>query len=177
MSATLTEVPAATCEWCGQANTARLPRCAGCGSQLVSAPPAPPPEKRKGKDPVKAVCLALIFGPLGLIYINAWGTILVLLLIRGYCIATHTLSFWSIIGVRLVSGALAYGLFDRQAGAQDTTSEAVALLDTAARWESLDREKAIAAYREVVRLYPNTDASSEATRNIQTLMRHTTQNL
>jgi TolA-binding protein len=35
----------------------------------------------------------------------------------------------------------------------------------------VDREKAIAAYREVVRLYPNTDASSEATRNIQTLMR------
>jgi hypothetical protein len=113
----------------------------------------------------------LIFGPLGLIYINAWGTVVVLVLIRGYFMATHTFSFWSIIGIRLVSGAFAYGLFDRRRDTKDISSEAAALLEAAARLESVDREKAIAAYREVVRLYPNTDASSEATRNIQTLMR------
>jgi hypothetical protein len=171
MSATLTEMPAATCDWCGQENTARLSQCAGCGSRLVSEPPAAPPERRKGKDRLTAVCLALIFGPLGLIYINAWGTVVVLVLVRGYFMATHTFSFWSIIGIRLVSGAFAYGLFDRRRDTKDISSEAAALLEAAARLESVDREKAIAAYREVVRLYPNTDASSEATRNIQTLMR------
>jgi hypothetical protein len=177
MSETLTEVPAATCEWCGKANTAGLPQCASCGTRLVSEPPAPQPEPRKGKDRLKAVCLALIFGPLGLIYINAWGTIVVLVLIRGYFIATHTFSFWSIIGIRLASGAFAYGLFDRRGHAKDISSETAELLDTAARLESVDREKAIAAYREVVRLYPTTNASNEATRNIQTLMRNAAQNL
>jgi hypothetical protein len=177
MSETLTEVPAATCEWCGRANTERLPQCASCGTRLVSEPPAPKPEIRKGKDRLTAVCLALIFGPLGLIYINAWGTVVVLVLIRGYFIATHTFSFWSLIGIRLVSGAFAYGLFDRREDTKDINSEAAELLDTAARLESVDREKAIAAYREVVRLYPNTNASSEATRNIHMLARQTTQNL
>ena len=176
MSTTLTEVPAATCEWCGQANAERLPQCAGCGTRLVSEPPPSQREQRKGKDPMKAVCLALIFGPLGLIYINAWGTIVILVLIRGYFFATHTFSFWSIIGIRLVSGAFAYGLIDRHAEeTPDITSEATAALDVAARLESVDREKAIAAYREVVRLYPNTDASSEATRNIHVLTHHTAQ--
>ena len=84
MSTTLTETPAATCEWCGQENTERLPSCAGCGTRLVSEPAPAPAEKRKGKDLMTAVCLALIAGPLGLIYINAWGTMLVLLLIRGF---------------------------------------------------------------------------------------------
>jgi hypothetical protein len=174
MSTTLTEMPAAACEWCGQENTARLPQCAGCGTRLVSEPSPQPPETRKGKDRLKAVCLALIFRPLGLIYINAWGTVVVLVLIRGYFFATHSFTFWSIIGIRLVSGAFAYGLFDRE-DTKDISSEAAALLDRAARLESVDREKAIAAYREVVRLYPNTDASNEATRNIHTLARHATQ--
>jgi hypothetical protein len=178
MSMTLTEVPAATCEWCGQANTARLPQCAGCGTQLVSEPPSQQqPATRKGKDRLKAVCLALIFGPLGLIYINAWGPIVILVIIRGYFFATHTAGIWSAIGVRVVSGAFAYGLFDRQLVAKDSDSEAAALLDRAARMESVDREKAIAAYREVVRLYPNTNASSEATRNIHTLARHAAQKI
>lgn len=177
MSETLTEVPAATCEWCGRANTARLPQCASCGTRLVSEPPPPQPEPRKGKDRLKAVCLALIFGPLGLIYINAWGTVVVLVLIRGYFIATHSFTFWSIIGIRLASGAFAYGLFNRHADTQDMSSKAAELLDMAARLESVDREKAIAAYREVVRLYPNTNASSEATRNIHMLARQTAQNL
>ena len=171
MSTTLTETPAATCDYCGKANTERLPQCAGCGTRLVSEPPPSRPEKRKGKDTFTAVCLALIFGPLGLVYINAWGTIVVLLLIRGYFFATHSGGVWVVVGVRLVSGAFAYGLIDRHRETTDVSSEAAELLDVAARLESVDRARAIAAYREVVRLYPDTNASSEATRNIQLLMR------
>jgi hypothetical protein len=171
MSTILTETPAATCEWCGKANTERLPQCSGCGTRLVSEPPPSLREKRKGKDRMTAVCLALIFGPLGLIYINAWGVLLVLLLIRGYFFATHSLNLWAAIAIRFASAGFAYGLFDKQSATKDTSSQAAELLDKAARLESVDRARAIEAYREVVRLYPNTSASGEATRNIKTLMR------
>ena len=173
MSTTLTEAPAETCEWCGRANTERLPSCAGCGTRLVSELPAAPSEKRKGKDRMAAVCFALIAGSLGLIYINAWGNDAGAAVVDSrFFFATHSGGVWVVIGIRLVSGGFAYGLFDRQGDSRDTVSEAAELLQTAARLESVDREKAIAAYREVLRLYPNTPASSEATRNIQVLMRH-----
>lgn len=172
MPTTLTEVPAATCDWCGKANAERLPKCAGCGTRLVSEPP-PPPRAQKGKDRTTAVYLAFIFGPLGLIYIRAWGIIVVLMLIRGYFFATHSLNLWAAIGIRFASAGFAYGLFDKDTvSAEDIDSKATELLDAAARLENVDRAQAIAAYREIVRLYPNTNAGAEAARNIQTLMRH-----
>lgn len=171
MSTTLTETPATTCEWCGKPNTERLPQCVGCGTRLVSEPPPSPHEKRKGKDRMTAVCFALIFGPLGLIYINAWGILLILLVIRGYFFATHSLNLWAAIAIRFASAGFAYGLFDKQSATEDTGSQATELLDKAARLEGVDRAQAIAAYREVVKLYPNTTASSEATRNIKILIR------
>ena len=75
------------------------------------------------------------------------------------------------VGIRRVSAGFAFGLFDRRGDSRDSSSEAAELLQAAARLE-MDREKAIAAYREVLRLYPNTTESSEATRNIQVLARH-----
>ena len=50
--------------------------------------------------------------------------------------------------------------------------DAARFLNAAARLESVDREKAIAAYRDIVRLYPNTTASREAAQNIEILIRH-----
>ena len=67
-------------------------------------------------------------------------------------------------------GAILYGAMRLHRGLRPSRSDdAVQLLDRAARLESVDRTQAVAAYEEIIRLFPETRASDEARRNIQTL--------
>ena len=52
----------------------------------------------------------------------------------------------------------------------DLEGNAHALLEIAARLESIDRAKAVETYREIRTRFPGTRASREAQRNIKTLM-------
>jgi len=170
MTTTVSDVPAATCSWCGRENKDRLSHCTGCGTRLVSEPP---PEVAESKGPRKAlaVCLALAFGPLGLLYVKAWETAFVMILIAAPFVITHTGGLWITIGGRIICATLAYSLAVEGDEAPNLRRDTARLLDEAARLESIDRVKAIAAYEEIVRMYPNTSASKEAARNIETMQR------
>jgi hypothetical protein len=50
-----------------------------------------------------------------------------------------------------------------------TQPDPASLLNAAAQLEGTDRVRAIAIYEDIVRFFPNTPASREAARNIQTL--------
>jgi hypothetical protein len=118
-----------------------------------------------------AVLLALIFGPLGLLYVRAWGTASVLVLITAPLVIMHKGGLWLTVGGRILCGALAYAMAAEQDETPNARRDSERLLDEAASLESLDRTKAIAAYEEIIRLYPNAVASKEAKRNIETLKR------
>ncbi len=86
---TIEQTAAATCNYCGRENPDRLPTCIGCGTPLASVTPSAHTEP-KGRSKVLAVCLALIFGPLGLFYVEAWGPAFVMILVGAPFILTHT---------------------------------------------------------------------------------------
>jgi hypothetical protein len=58
------------------------------------------------------------------------------------------------------------------ANGTDASDQAEELLNIAARFESVDRNKALALYAEVVRRFPGTRESNEARRNMQMLASH-----
>src|SRR4051812_44537985 len=112
MSEILTNELAELCDWCGRQNSQRLPSCAGCGTRLVAEtePEPNPDEPSKPKSRVLAICLTLLFGPLGLIYVQAWGTMFVMILALVPFIVTHRGGLWITLGVRFVCAAFAYAL-------------------------------------------------------------------
>ena len=84
-------------------------------------------------------------------YIVAWGAIL-------------------FGGLQFIRGLMGQLNKNREVISQDgTLHDAQSLLNVAARLESIDRAQAIAKYREVLALFPETSASAEAERNIQIL--------
>jgi hypothetical protein len=95
-----------------------------------------------------------------------------MMLIAAPFIITHKGGLWLAIGGRLICAAWAYNAAVEQKDAPNLRRESARLLDEAARLESVDFSKAIAAYEEIVRLYPDTPASKQAARNIETLKRH-----
>jgi len=173
MSEILTNAPADVCNWCGMQNAQRLPNCAGCGTQLVAeAEPAPALDAvPKPKSKALAICLTLIFGPLGLIYVQAWSTMVLLIAIALPSIFTHKGGLWITFGGRILCAVIAYCLIEENGAEPNATRDATRLLNAAARLENENREKAILAYQEIIRLYPNTRASKEATSNIEILER------
>ena len=84
--------------------------------------------------------------PGGGTYVVAWGAIL----------------FGALRFIRGLTG-------ESKAKPKDDSAEAQSLLDIAARFENVDRAKAVEKYEEIVRLFPDTAASREAQRNIHTL--------
>jgi hypothetical protein len=134
----------------------------------VSEPPSPDAQPKK-KSKITAVLLALIFGPLGLLYVRAWWPAFVMILIGFPFIITRHGGLWLTIGSRIVAAIWAYHAVIELDEAPQPNRDSAALLNEAARLESVDRSKAIAAYEEIIRLYPDTSASSEAARNIQAL--------
>jgi hypothetical protein len=74
-------------------------------------------------------------------------------------------------------GAIIFGLAQYFRGraavsGTDNEDEADELLEEAAELESIDRDKAIAVYAEIVRKFPGTHASNEAQENMHTLRSH-----
>jgi len=175
MSEILTEEPAAACSWCGKENLQRLPNCAGCGTRLVAkVEPAPVlDEAPKPKSKMLAICLTLIFGPLGLIYVEAWGAMLLVIVVGLPFVITHTGGMWVTLGARFICMTIAYCLIEENSAEPNTTRDTTRLLTAAARLETVNRDEAILAYEDIMRLYPNTSASEEAARNIETLRRAT----
>jgi hypothetical protein len=173
MSEVLITGPAEVCSWCGRENSQRLPSCAGCGTRLVAETQPEPglDESPQPKSRVLAVCLALLFGPLGLIYVQAWGTMLVMILVFAPFIITHRGGLWITLGARLICAAFAYTLVKENSAEPNAARDATRLLTAAARLEGENREQAILAYADIIRLYPNTRASKEAASNIETLKR------
>ena len=107
MSTTLSETPAATCSYCGNENVDNLPFCAGCGTRLVSEPEPDPAavKEAKPKSRILAVCLAVIFGPLGLFYVNArfggyWLAMMAIFIPMRF---VHGAALWVTFGSRLLS--------------------------------------------------------------------------
>jgi hypothetical protein len=173
MSEILTEEPAAICSWCGKENSQRLPNCAGCGTRLAAEvePPFSLDEAPKPKSRLLAICLTLIFGPLGLIYLQAWGTMVLLIALAFPFVLTQKGGLWVTLGARFVSAAMAYSLVREKSTKPNETRDATRLLNAAARLETVNRDEAILAYENIIQLHPDTRASREAMRNIEILKR------
>jgi hypothetical protein len=161
---------AAECDYCGRENPDRLTACTGCGKPLGDAAPESDAES-EGKSKRVAVCLALLLGPLGLIYVEAWGMALIMFLAGLSLRSLPGTGLYVTVGVRIIAAIIAYNAAAHDSKTPDVERDSSHMLDEAARLESEDRDKAIAAYEEIIRSYPNTRASEEAARNIATLKR------
>jgi len=170
MSNTTDDSIATTCNSCGLANPDGLANCAGCGNSMVSAPP-PADSPLKGKSKVAAIVFTLAFGPLGLLYVHAWGTAFLVFVVAVMLIATGKGGLWIGITGRIFCAIWAYRILVEADDSPDPSRDALRLLDEAARLEGVDRAKAIEAYNEIIRLYPGISASKEAARNIEALNR------
>src|SRR5690348_3325859 len=135
--------PAPSCSYCGRPNPDKLSACGECGTLLVTAPPEVAAANRSSrKSKATAVCLALIFGPLGLIYAGGWWQAFVMIMAALPFIITHKAGLWLVVGGRLVAAAWAYDLV----AARDTHNperDAENLLNEATRLENIDFTKAI----------------------------------
>jgi hypothetical protein len=123
----------------------------------------------KGKSKTLAVLLALVFGPLGLIYVGAWRPALKLIAAGMPFVLLDKGGLWLTFGSRIIGAAWAYHKVIEQDTAPNIDRDSIRLLDEAARLENFDRAQAIAVYEEIIQQYPETSASKEAARNIETL--------
>lgn len=172
VSAQTNDSIAGCCSYCGRENSEGLAECSGCGMPLTSAP-AEVASQPKKKSRTAGVLLAFAFGPLGLFYVSVpAGLIMVLLLVPVYLATRGGLLFHFL--ARIICAVWAYMELTEQDEASKPKLLANALLDEAARLESVDRAQAICAYEEIVRLYPDTPAGKQAVRNIETLRRPVT---
>lgn len=158
------QVPAASCDYCGHENPDGLHACPGCGTPLVNE--TQPEQKSKAW----AYAFAVVFGPLGLLYIRAWWPAFVLVIVRAPFLLTHTATnLWVMLGIRFFSVITVWHEFSETE--PSAGREANRLLDEAAKLERNDRAAATAAYQNIIRDYPGTSASSAASRNIKVLSR------
>ena len=165
MDVTNNEPIPATCDYCGRENTDRLTTCIGCGTPLIQ-------DDSKGKSKGVAFLLALLLPTIALFYIGAWKRALVIIFTALLLRFTIHGGLWFIVGVRIICVYWVYRAFAKQNEAPNADVDLSNLLDEAARLESVDRAKAIEAYEEIIRLHPDTSASWESARNIQTLKLH-----
>jgi len=161
-----------TCAYCGHENLKESPACAGCGTPLVNDASSSINTNPKRKSKYLAVILALIFGPLGLLYVRAWWPAFIMMLIGASFLLTHTGGIWIPIGARIIAAAWAYAAVTEQAEDPNVSRDSARMLGEAAHLESVDISKSVAAYEEIIQLFPGTPASAEAARNIETLKRH-----
>ncbi len=141
---------------------------------------APPAEPRK-KSKAVAVILALIFGPLGLLYLGMEGLVAVLFV---FGIGLFILPFliggihhvgglgWLVSAVaRLACAWWAMNAVDSR-NARPDAPDVGGLLDEAARLENVDFAQAIAKYEELIEKYPESTASGVARNCLRTLRSH-----
>ncbi len=165
---TLEEEPFASCSYCGRENPERLPACPGCGTSLVRTEAVP---KRKSK--ALAVLLALVFGPAGLFYVRAAWWCAVVVIVIGVVIRLLGMGgLWLSVVARIFCMIWIYRHLSELEEPIGGKQDPVSLLNRAAALESYDRAEAIAAYEEIIRLYPDTPASKESQQNIATLRKN-----
>jgi hypothetical protein len=158
-----------SCPYCGRANPDRLAHCRECGTRLAPEETAPAESsltEPRRKNKVLAICLALILGPLGLLYVSAAGCVFMVLVYLPFLL-TGKGGLWFVITGRFVCAILAAAAADRHNARPSAAAQR--LLDEAARLEGSDPGQAIARYEEITREFPNTPASAEAGRNIRSL--------
>ncbi len=164
----MTDVAPEKCDYCGKPNPDRFATCVNCGTVLATPAPGDAPQPGK-KSRLLAVSLAILFGPLGLIYVRAWVPAAVMLLISFLVLLTRHGALWVVIGVRILAALWAYCAVSEQDEAPNAQRDSKRLLDQAARLESTDKIQAMAVYEQTIREYPDTSASREAARNIEAL--------
>lgn len=171
MSGLPEEPIAALCPYCGRKNPDLLTACSGCGTPLTSEKPQENTEPRK-KSKTLAVLLALALGPLGLCYTSLSAGVLMFVVALPF-ILTHTGGLWVTIGGRILAAVWVYTAFREEVETEAPNAKRYSeqLLQKAAYLENSNRADAITVYEEVIKLYPNTRASKEAARNIETLRR------
>jgi hypothetical protein len=162
------------CEYCGRENEAEALYCSGCGTPLVSEELLPPRKKSK----IAAGILAFIFGPLGLLYLGGEGFMVIIFLL-GLGIFVAPILYYVLIATkigllfnllaRVVCVMWAVNAVERRNANPDDPPDTLTLLNEAAQLENTDIAQAIAKYEEVISMYPESRASAEAARNIQTL--------
>lgn len=86
-------------------------------------------------------------------------------------ILSQTGGLWVTIGGRILAAVWAYTAFRTEDEPPNARRNSEQLLQKAAGLENSNRAEAITVYEEVIKLYPNTGASKEAGRNIETLKR------
>lgn len=84
---------------------------------------------------------------------------------------THRGIIWVSIGLRIFSAGFAYAAVIERDGAPNLRRDSNRYLIQAARLETTDLPKAIAAYEDIIRLYPGTPAAKEAQRNLELIKR------
>ncbi len=171
IKSTTGEVGAARCNYCGRENNGGTTVCKGCGSALSGDESV---EEPKAKSRAAAVGLALLAGPVGLLYVRAWLQALVIVIAANAFIFAGARVVYVLICSRITCMILAYRA---TSGPQPDTSvrdKSTRLLNEAARLESVDRCEAMRVYEDIIRMYPDTPASKEATDNLEVLKREQT---
>jgi hypothetical protein len=165
------------CGHCGRENVDEAINCFNCGTVLNT------PETVNESEPTKkskavAVTLALIFGPLGLLYLGIEGFMVVLAVVGlGFfllpliAIAVHGTGIGLLISLlaRVAAAWWAIKAVDRRNNFDSDGSEANDLLDEATKLESVDLALAIAKYEELVSLHPGTRPAIIAANCLKTL--------
>lgn len=166
----------AKCDYCGQENAVDASHCTGCGKVLEVELPKAPVKKSK----TIAVVLAILLGPLGLLYLGGEGLVAVLfvagvsLFVLPILTGVPELRHFSLLiallaRVACVSYALKACQEPRDA---EWEAEAEALLDEAIQLENVDMALTLTKYEEVISHFPNSKASQAATICIKTLKRN-----
>jgi hypothetical protein len=171
------------CDYCGRENGAEALYCTGCGTPVVPEDQLPQPEPRK-KSRFIAVILPLIFGPLGLLYLGGEGFIVIMFIVGVFFLTLPFIAavqavhggVWIAIFGRIGCAVYAFNALSERDVSPDDLPDANTMLNEAARLENSDIGLAIAKYEEVIEMFPDTSASAEAERNIETLERTQAEN-
>jgi len=162
------------CDYCGQEYSGEASQCPSCGKSFAEEPVSPPPPKSK----TIAVVLAVIFGPLGLLYLGVEGLVVYLFVIGisifvlpvvAYGVHMQGLGLLIIILARVASVSWVLHALARREPGHAEEFEAEQLLDEAIKLENVDYGQAIAKYEEVIQGYPGSAASKSAQTCIATL--------
>ena len=157
------------CAYCGKENDDESPNCVGCGVSLVaqsSEAPSAPVLASKTQRQIDGQRLMRNGG--------LWFAGGMVVTVVSYVLASDSPrgGHYFVAYGALIVGLVQFLRGRAMASGDDSGLEAKELLNQAARLEGVDRAKAIAIYAEIIKSFPNTRASAEAQRNIQTLRSH-----
>jgi hypothetical protein len=157
------------CSYCGKGNNDQFTTCEGCGTPLgVDFSEAQVSKPRNAVEDRSAQGEKLMLH--GVLWFVGGGAVTLV----SYLAAVNSPGggHYFIAHGAIIVEIVQFLRGRSMAAGTDGDSRAQELLDTAALFESVDRVKAVALYAEIVSAFPNTRASDEAQRNIQTLTSH-----